>query len=108
MVQLRCCCWCAAVHFFADERFSKEAVDPVKPGNCDDTTQGKIHDWPVINGMAYDVWYISYKEDGDCLFPPLPQLEYDRRPSGGSRWRYYDVLSSLDMRISRRVTLPDT
>lgn len=78
-------------------------VAPVRQCDCHNNKQGIKHDWPLFRGMADNSWFISYTEDGGCMFPTLPRLAHDRPHE--SRWPYYDALRDLDMRILRRVTL---
>ncbi|KAH3911326.1 hypothetical protein HBH56_133400 [Parastagonospora nodorum] len=78
-------------------------VAPVRECDCYNSGQCIKHDWPLFRGMADDSWFISYTEDGGCMYPILPRLAHDRPQE--CRWPYYDALGDLDMRILRRVTL---
>lgn len=88
------------------ETSTEESVEPGDPCNCVETGQCAKHNWPVFKGMADGVWYISHTEESDCPFPTLPELAYERRLND-SNWPY-DAQSDADIRILRRIRLPDT
>ena len=89
--------------------YASEYVGPVDQCKCDNEVQGIKHDWPLFKGMAANEWFISYTEDGGCLYPTLPRLACDRRRHRvRCMWPYYDALREVDIRILRRVTLVGT